>query len=526
MDQHNDHSKPTRRDFLKAGAGVVGSLAASSPALASVPAGDPARPNFVFFLQEGVRADEYSSSQIEGWDGNGLSAMGNRIISTPHLDRIVKEGITFRNAFVTNALCLPSRASILTGLYSHETGCIDNRNRTIPDDIPTIADLLRQAGYEAAFFGKIHVNHQAQRNWDYYFGIEAAGADYYHPVITESERGIAKPPRRYHGYVDDVLTERALWWLNQKHEKPFCMFLWFIAPHAPFYRARRYLDLYNGERIPKPITFDADLKGYPGKPLAFKTADNKIGTTILGNDDPRSLEELVKDHYAGVVSNDAHAASVMAALEEAGILDDTAILISADHGFFLGEWRFYDKRFMHEPSIRVPMAIRYPRLIRAGLAPREMALNLDLAPTVLELAGIKVPDWMQGHSLVPFMKGTPPPTWRQDWLYEYYEYPGVEQVRPQRGVRTERYKLIHYFLPPEEFELYDLQEDPGELHNLADDSSYAKLKQSLMNRVAELRRQTGDEYEYQEPNEFEFERERLNTPAPPSRRLRPRVVRP
>ncbi len=504
-------SKTSRRAFLKAGAGTVGSVAlgASAPRLSGKMPGDSERPNFVFFLQEGVRPDEYSSWKMADWDSNGLSAMENRIISTPHLDRIVKEGISFPNAFVTNALCLPSRASILTGLYSHETGCIDNRNRTIPNDIPTIADLLRQAGYEVAFFGKIHVNGQAQRDWDYYFGIEAAGADYYHPVITESEHGRAKAPERYHGYVDDIITARALAWLRQKHAKPFCMFLWFVAPHAPFYRARRYLDLYNGEPIPKPITFDDDLKGYPGKPLAFQRADNKIGTTILGNDDPRSLEELVKDHFAGVVSNDDDVGQVMAVLEKAGVLDDTVILISADHGFFLGEWRFYDKRFMHEPSIRVPMAIRYPRRIRAVLAPSQMPLNIDLSPTVLELAGVKVPDWFQGRSLVPFMNGTTPAQWRKDWLYEYYEYPGVEEVKPQRGVRTERYKLIDYFLPPQEFELYDLQQDPGELHNLADEPKYASLKAQLMTRMADLRRETGDIYEYQEPDVFEFEREKM-----------------
>ncbi len=506
--------RTSRRNFLKAGAGAVGSMALGADAMrvTASPKPDPARPNIVFFLQEGVRPDEYSSWKMADWDSRGLSAMENRIISTPHMDRIVKEGISFPNAFVTNALCLPSRASILTGLYSHETGCIDNRNRTIPNDIPTIADLLREAGYEVAFFGKIHVNHQAQRYWDYYFGIEAAGADYYHPVITESERGIAKPPRRYHGYVDDIVTARALAWLNQKHEKPFCLFLWFVAPHAPFYRARRYLDLYNGAPIPKPITFDDDLKGYPGKPLAFQRANNKIGTTILGNDDPRSLEELVKDHFAGVVSNDDDVGQVMAALEKMGILDDTVIFISADHGFFLGEWRFYDKRFMHEPSIRVPLAIRYPRRIRAGLAPTSMALNLDIPPTILELADVEIPDWFQGRSLVPFMTGAEPSEWPKDWLYEYYEYPGVEEVKPQRGVRTGQYKLIHYFLPPQEFELYDLQNDPGELHNLADNSKFAGLKQRLLDRVAELRRETGDVYEYQEPNTFEFERERMQPP--------------
>jgi arylsulfatase A-like enzyme len=514
-DDFGKHSETlTRREALKIGAGAVAGLAAAPRAFASLRPSDPPKPNFVFFIQEGVRADEYSCFKIDGWDGNNLSAMGNRIISTPHLDRIVNEGISFPNAFVTNALCLPSRASILTGLYGHETGCIDNRNRSIPNDVPTIADILRDAGYEVAFFGKIHVNRQAQRNWDYFFGFEAAGANYYHPSIVESVHGNAKPPRTYQGYVDDIVTARALEWLKQKREKPFCLIFGFTAPHAPFYRARRHLDLYDGAMIPKPVTFDDDLKGYPGKPLAFKIADNKIGTTILGNDDPRSLEEMVKDHMAGVVSNDDNAASIMAYLEQAGILDDTALVITSDHGFFLGEWRFYDKRFMHEPSIRVPMAFRYPRMIKSGLAPTQMALNLDIPPTILELAGVQIPDWMQGQSLVPFMQGTAPATWRTDWLYEYYEYPGIENVMPHRGVRTERYKLIHYFLAPEEFELYDLQEDPGELHNLAYDPAHAKLRQQLIDRVAELRRLTGDEYHYQEPNDFEFQRERQDLPSP------------
>jgi arylsulfatase A-like enzyme len=503
---------------LKAGAGALGALGVASSSLGAdlggAAAGAP-RPNFVFFMGEGVRPDEFSATPLQGWDGNGLSAMGNRMSSTPHLDRILNEGVAFRNAFVTYALCLPSRASILTGLYPHRTGAIDNRARPIPDDIPTIADMLREAGYDVAFFGKAHIHNLSKRNWDIFFGIEEAGANYYHPMIIESHHGVAQPPREYHGYVDDIIMGRALEWLDQKHDKPFCFFLWFVAPHAPFYRPRHLLDLYNGIKVPKPSTFDEDLKGYPGKPLAFKNADNKIGTTVLGDDDPRSLEELVKDHCAGVVNNDENAGKVMDALEKAGILDDTAIVISSDHGFFLGEWRFYDKRFMHEPSIRVPLAIRYPRRIKAGLTPNQMALNIDIPPTILELAGIKDPnwrDWVQGRSLVPFMQGASPADWRKDWLYEYYEYPGVEEVKPHRGVRTERYKLIHYFLPPQEFELYDLQEDPGELHNLYGDPRYAKLTADLRNRIDELRKETSDVYEYQEPNVYEFQREKVSKP--------------
>ncbi|HEV2498113.1 MAG TPA: sulfatase [Terriglobia bacterium] len=488
-------SRLSRREVLKLGVGVVGNLAVSTEALASLAPSDCTggpRPNFVFFLGEGVRADELSSSRIENWDANQCSAMGNRVISTPHLDRIVKEGISFRNAFVTNALCLPSRATILTGLYSHSTGCIDNRDREIPQNIPTVADLLRRAGYEVAFLGKAHVRNMHLRNWDYYFGIEAAGADYYHPVITESEHGVPKPAETYHGYVDDIVTDRALAWLKER-SKPFCLFLWFVAPHAPFYRPRRYLDLYNGVPIPKPVTFDDDLKGYPGKPLAFHEAENKIGTTVAGGC-PRSLEELVKDHYAGVVTNDDCARRIFDALARAEVLDDTVILFSSDHGFFLGEWRFYDKRFMHEPSIRVPLSIRYPNLVKAGSVCSEMALNTDIAPTILDLAGLQIPEWMQGRSLVPFLKGDPPAVWRKDWLYEYYEYPWGNRVRPHRGIRTDRYKLIHYYLEPEQFELYDLQEDPGELHNLYGTPSAAELVPRLRHRIEELRKEMGDEF--------------------------------
>lgn len=515
MGQENIGSRQSRREFLKAGAGALGAFGVAGNSLGaavgqtSIP---QARPNFVFFLCEGVRPDEFSASTPQGWNGNGLSATGSKIISTPNQDRIIREGATFRNAFTTYALCLPSRASMLTGLYPHSSGVIDNQGRAIPEGVPTIADMLRDAGYDVGFFGKAHIHDLSKQNWETFFGVEAAGANYYKPVLTESHHGVVESRKEYEGYVDTIITERALEWLSRRSDKPFCLFFWFVAPHAPFYRPRHLLDLYNGVAIPKPSTFDEDLKGYPGKPMAFKNADNKIGTTVLGNDDPRSLEELVKDHFAGVVSNDENTGRILGLIEKAGKLDDTAVILSSDHGFFLGEWRFYDKRFMHEPSIRVPLSIRYPRLLKTGIAREEMALNIDIPPTILELAGIKEPrwkDWVQGRSLVPFMKGTPPTDWRKDWLYEYYEYPADEQVRPQRGVRTERYKLIHYFLPPQEFELYDLQEDPGELHNLYGDPRYAKLAADLRNRIDQLRKETGDEYEYQMPNAFEYEKQKL-----------------
>lgn len=413
------------------------------------------------------------------------------------MDRIGREGFTFRNAFVVNALCLPSRATFLTGVYSHTTGAVSNVEGAIPADFNLISDLLHENGYDTAFIGKSHVKGALKDHyWDYYFGF-AGQADYYHPVLTEGIRGRYSEPTEYSGeYVDDLLTRKAVDWLRQKHEKPFCLFLWFYAPHAPFYRPKRMVNLFNGVAIPKPPTFDEDLAGYPGKAQATKGADNQIGSAEVGTDDPRSLEELVKDHYAGVASNDENVGLVMKELERQGILDQTAIILSSDHGFFLGEHHFYDKRLMYEPSIRIPFMLRYPPRIRAGRQSDKMVLNLDLAPTVLDLAGIPVEARMQGRSVMPIVEAKKVDDWRTDWLYEYYEYPGWENVKPCRGVRTERYKLINFFLPPEEFELYDLQVDPDEEHNLYGDPKYNHLVKQLRTRLEELRAQTDDHYEY------------------------------
>ncbi len=440
------------------------------------------RPNLVFFLGEGQRSD-------------ALSLSGPCLIQTPNHDRIGREGVYFRNSFVTNALCAPARATLTTGMYSHATGARDNNTKDkLPASIPLFTDLLHQAGYEVALCGKAHIcNGARERYWDYYFGYNAPSTNYYHPKMYEGHNGVVNGPADYEGYADDVITDRALAWLKQKRDKPFCLLLWFQAPHSPFYRARRHLDLFNGVPIPKPATFDDDRKGYPGKPRAFVDALNKIGTSV-GGAGVRSLEELVKDYYAGLMAVDDNIGKIVHWLTESGQLDDTAILHSSDHGFFLGEWRMFDKRLMHEPSIRVPTMLRYPKVIPAGRVVDDMVLDLDIAPTLLELAGVEIPKHMQGHSLVPLAKGQSA-QWRKQWLYHYYEFPGYQEVRPHRGVRTERYKFIHYYQSPEEFELYDLKEDPGELHNLYGDSRHAALLQDMKNRLSELRHQMGDTVE-------------------------------
>lgn len=442
-----------------------------------------ARPNLVFFLGEGAR-----------WDESSLA--GNLVLRTPNIDRIGREGAVFTEAFCINSLCLPARATVLSGLYSHTTGAVDNQHSKVPDRFPIVTDLIRNHGYEVAFIGKSHVQGSLMdRYWDYYFGFSGQ-ADYQCPVLVEGVHGSFGAPQSYHEYVDDLLTRKAVEWLRQKHRSPFCLFLWFYAPHAPFDRPLRMVNDFNGVPIPKPASFDEYLTGYTGKPLGVIAARNKIGAQFLQRDDPRSLEELVKDHYVGIESNDENIGQVLRVLETQGTLDDTAIVWSSDHGFFLGEHRFYDKRLMYEPSIRIPLMIRYPRRISAGTGSRRMVLNLDLAPTLLDLVGLPPPAHFQGRSLMTLL-ARPDVAWRTDWLYEYYEYPGNEEVKPCRGVRTERYKYIHYFTEPQEFELYDLKQDPEELHNLYGDPAHAGLTRQLAARLEALRRESGDEYVYQ-----------------------------
>ncbi|HZY73137.1 MAG TPA: sulfatase/phosphatase domain-containing protein [Edaphobacter sp.] len=468
----------TRRDFLQGSLAVAGTVLASSVGAPVASAETkPKRPNLVFFFGEGQRAD-------------ALSIAGNRILKTPNHDRIGREGMRFRNAFCTNALCAPARATALTGLYSSSTGALSNEhsNVPLPSDIPIFTDILHEAGYEVAILGKVHVrNGVEERYWDYYFGHNDPGNNYADPFFKEGRKGRIGPEKQYHNvYPDDLTVDRALAWLEEdRGDKPFCLLVWFVAPHEPFFRPRRHLDLYRETVIPKPTTFDDDLKGYPGKPKSFAAAENKIGTTP-SHTACGSLEGVVKDYYAGLVAVDENIGRVLNYLEKKNILDDTAIVQGSDHGFFLGEWRLFDKRLMHEPSIRVPLMMRYPKRIPAGTVRDEMILDTDLAPTFLDLAGLPIPAHMQGKSVLPLAKAADP-SFRKEWYYEYFEWPNPEAVRPCRGIRTERYKLIHYMMEPQEYEIYDLQSDPGETRNLYGRPEHAALQKHLQERLEALR---------------------------------------
>ena len=468
----------TRREFLHGSLAAAGALLTASAAPSMVHAqGNAKRPNLVFFLGEGQRVD-------------ALSIAGNPILKTPNHDRIGREGVQFRNAFCTNALCAPARATLLTGMYSRSTGALsnDHLNVPLPADIPLFTDLLHQAGYETAIVGKVHVhNGVEERHWDYYFGHNAPANDYANPFFKEGRNGVVGKEKQYKKvYPDDLAVDKALEWLKQdRGDKPFCLLVWFVAPHEPFFRARRHFDLYRGTVIPIPATFDDDLKGYPGKPLCFAQATNKIGTST-GHPACGSLEGVVKDYYSGLVAVDENIGRILDYLEEENILDDTAVIHTSDHGFFLGEWRLFDKRLMHEPSIRVPLMVRYPRRIPAGAVRDETILDLDLASSILDLAGIPAPAHMQGTSFIP-LANAPDPSFRKEWYYEYYEWPDPEGVRPHRGIRTEDLKLIHYVMEPQEFEMYHLAVDPGETMNLYGNPHYSAVQKRLSDRMDELR---------------------------------------
>jgi arylsulfatase A-like enzyme len=434
------------------------------------------KPNLVVMMTDDQRFD-------------AMSCAGNKILQTPNMDRIAKEGMRFRNMFVINSLCAPSRATLMSGLYSHSHGVIDNKvnDHKIPAELKLLPDYLKDAGYEVAFCGKSHVaGALRERPWTYYFGYKGQG-DYLKPVIAEGVDGVVGKDQPYDGYMDDVVTEHALKWLKKKHDKPICLFLFFKAPHRSWDRAPRHKDLFKDVEIPKPDTYDLRAKDSPGKPKAFHDADNKIGSFK----DVPSLDEFAKNYYATLVAVDENVGKVFEALTDTKMLDNTAIMFTSDNGFFMGEWQAFDKRFMHEPSIRVPMLIRYPKLAKGGSVCDRMVLNVDIAPTLLDLAGVKVPKEMHGRSMVPLLKGDEK-DWRKDWLYEYFEYPGPHSVKKHRGVRTEQYKYIHYYEEPQEYELYDLEKDPQEKENLYGKKGYEDVTKQLQTRLEELRKETGD----------------------------------
>ena len=474
-------------------------------ALAAAPTAQAAeRPNIIFIF-----TDDHAA--------HAMSAYGSiyaDIHKTPNLDRLAREGMVFRNTFCTNSLCGPSRAVILTGKHSHINGFWRN-GQTFDGSQQTFPKLLRKAGYQTAILGKWHLKTEPT-GFDYFEVLYGQGP-YYNPPMNRNGKRI-----KHIGYTTDIITDRALDWLKNGRDpnKPFMLMFQHKAPHRNWQPAPKYLTLYDDVTLPEPATL---FDNYEGRGRAAHEQDMMIAKTLTPFDlklrPPRNLtpeqlekwnaaygpkneafrkanlkgKELVrwkyqrymKDYLRCIKSVDDNIGRLLDYLDQTGLADNTVVIYSSDQGFYLGDHGWFDKRFMYEESLRMPFIVRWPSVVKPGSENTDLTQNLDFAETFLDIAGVEIPADMQGRSLVPLMKGQRPADWRKSIYYHYYEYPAVHSVKRHYGVRTDRYKLIHFYYDIDEWELYDLKKDPDELKNVYDDPAYADVVKELK---AELRR--------------------------------------
>jgi arylsulfatase A-like enzyme len=474
-----------------------------------------------------------------------VGCYGSRINHTPHIDRLAREGLRVDNAFCTNSICAPSRAAILTGKYSHLNDLRDNRDE-FDSGQPTFPKLLQAAGYQTAVVGKWHLK-SIPTGFDIWRILSGQGS-YYNPQFTENGE-----IKQYTGYTTDIITEKALDVLERRdRQKPLCLLVHHKAPHRNFMPALRHLDALKDQQVPLPETFFDD---YATRSPAAGQADMRVQDMFLSFDlklqpsdyayesgtggqagfnaeevwsntlgrlteeqgqawaahyDPvraafrenrpagRALQEwkyqrYIKDYLRCVMAIDEGMGRLLDYLDTHGLTENTIVIYTSDQGFFLGEHGWYDKRFMYEESLRIPLLIRYPREIPPGLAAHHMVLNLDFAPTFLDYAGADALPEMQGRSFRPITKGKIPGDWRTSMYYHYYEYPhGWHNVMRHVGVRTERFKLIHFYHDIDAWELYDLEQDPHELNNLYGITAYSRKANELKAELDRLRRLYGD----------------------------------
>ncbi|HUW18837.1 MAG TPA: sulfatase/phosphatase domain-containing protein [Sedimentisphaerales bacterium] len=478
-----------RRQFLKiAGLGAAGLVIPACVSESELFGGKTLseRPNIIFIM-----ADDHAS--------HALSCYGSRINKTPNLDRLAKEGMRFDNCFCTNSICAPSRAVILTGKYSHINEKIDNsREKPFDGSQQTFPKLLQKAGYQTAIIGKWHLGSRPT-GFDYWSILPGQGK-YHNPEFIEmGER------KKYTGYVTDLITDFCLNWLRQRDTgKPFFLMYHHKAPHRNWQPDEKHAKMYDNVDIPVPETFDDDYKtrsdaareqemtisdhlSVPGD-TKIKPPEGLTGPALK----KWKYQRYIKDYLRCVASVDDNVGRLLRYLDESGLAESTVVVYTSDQGFFLGDHGWFDKRFMYEESLRMPLLVRYPREIRAGTVNRDIVLNLDFAPTFLGFAGVAVPADMQGGSFRSLLGGKTPKDWRTSMYYHYYEYPAAHAVKRHYGIRTKRYKLIHFYYDIDAWELYDLKKDPHELNNLYGKTGYENVTQELKAELERLRKQYGD----------------------------------
>jgi N-acetylglucosamine-6-sulfatase len=432
-------------------------LSATRPAAAA-----DERPNIIFIITDDQR-----------WDC--MSAAGHPFLKTPNMDRIAREGAMFINAFVTTPLCSPARASFLTGQYVHTNGIKGNKPiyNEPSHELVTFPRLLREAGYESAYVGKWHMGNDdsARPGFDRWVSFRGQGR-YDNPTLNIDGKREDKK-----GYVTDILTDYAVEFINASHEKPFVLYMGHKAVHGPFKPAPRHAKLFADEPLPQRPNVRADITG---KPAIRREVDGKPMYNPNGVGD-----ESIRNQLRCLVSVDESIGRILDALDEKKLSDNTLVIFTSDNGYFWNEHYMGDKRAAYEESIRVPLVMRYPKLIKPGTKPAEMVLNVDIAPTLLELGKAKSPQPMHGVSLIPLLsgKGT---IGRTAALFEYFHEQQFPRVPTWTAVRTDRWKYIHYPDFPGMNELYDLQADPYEMANLIDLPEAAEAKKKAVAQMEDL----------------------------------------
>ena len=411
-------------------------------------------------------------------------------LETPNLDKLAANGAHIENAFVSTSLCSPSRASILTGQYAHRHGVVDNQRR-VPEGTLFFPELLQDAGYQTAFIGKWHMGRasaEPRRGFDHWVSFRGQGS-YFDPTLN-----INGDQRQFRGYTTDILTDQARDWLQNHAEEPFFLYLSYKAVHYPFQPAKRHDDRYADEEVDFPETTANTEENYASQPQWVKERRYSIHgidhmlTDPFDKDPVPSLKELYHQYCETLHGLDENIGRFLDSLRETGHDENSALLYLGDNGFALGEHGFYDKRDAFEESIRIPMLAYAPGLIEPGSSITQLIQNIDIAPTLLDLAGESFPSdvTIDGRSFLPLLKGKKIP-WRERILYEYYwewNFPATPTVFALRG---ERFKYIFYHGIWDQNGLYDLKTDPHERHNLirvpAFQEKAAEMQDDLFDRL-------------------------------------------
>jgi arylsulfatase A-like enzyme len=467
---------------------------------------DEKRPNIVLIF-----SDDHAYQAISAYNDP------RRLIETPHIDRLAREGMRFDRCIVPNSICGPSRASVLTGKYSHRNGFYNNTNSRFDGAQTTFPKLLHAAGYQTAVIGKWHLVTEPT-GFDEWHILPGQGVYYNPPMIQNGKRV------RHEGYTTDLITEFSIDWLkNRDRSKPFLLMCQHKAPHREWEPALRHLGHDQDRKYPEPETLFDD---YAGRGKAEREQDMTIARTMNAKDlkltpppdltseqrktwdayyEPRNAayraaglegKDLVRwkyqrymhDYLGCIKAVDESVGRILKFLDDEGLAENTIVVYTADQGFYLGEHGWFDKRWIFEESLRSPLLVRWPGVAKAGSVNARLVSNIDFAETFLDAAGLSIPAEMQGRSLVPLLKGQTPEDWRTAFYYEYYEYPVPHHVAPHYGVVTDRYKLVHFYQPEMNYwELFDLAEDPRELRSVYDDPAHAKVVEDLKQEVARLR---------------------------------------